>query len=820
VDEASLDVSWAAGVTPGGAAADLDCVGCVTLGALAEGILTAANVAYDDSATKLSATTVAGAVAKLDSRVDTLENTGPGNINEGNGTVVPFVESWTMQALGKARQNFHIFNPTANPKVLLYLNSGEPEDSPDLLDKTISGNYPAGVFAQLTSSAFAGTTSISVNDGALFKKGDLVLLYQVVTATGSPAGIWEIVQVRSVVGNTIVPVVALSKTFTHCGNDCGIAQAVRIERFKSLTVASGGVIYPSDDLSGDETRGGIVAVIADTITVKAGGRIHANSHGFEPGNGGVSYDGERGHSECNISEDSRSKSPNCSGGGGAYSECCWYSRAGAGGGGNKTAGANGTGNSWQGQGGQAKGDGTTARLHFGGGGGYGWPSSGGVGGGIVVLAAKNLTIESGGVVESNGANGGGNTNSGDYAGAGGGAGGTVAIFSSNYSSVGTVQATGGTGGDGYSNYDGGRGGDGWVLTSNALDSFLVRSIPSKVKILLDGEDVTAALGDPNDKGAPHWNNGAWGNGIDQWSTGELDLTSQGTWTLGQHSLVLKEEGGSGGVLEMAMYLIYPFTASTVPENDTCAKPKVIDVMGGSATLSDTTEDTMGRIKATDDFVQAGCGGSGGPDTVYKLELTDWRKLTIDVTAAFTPRVYVRKGDCAAGSMMACGGAQTVTPDLKTGTYYLFVDGDGNLQKGNFKLDVTAAPPAAAANDTCAGATTLTLDENGKAEIYGVTFFSNDDYLGGCGGSGAKDLVYRIDVPNGFETMKATVDSLDFAPAIYMSNTTCGPNWITCSPTKVAVLSWPAAGTYYIVVDGKTANDKGEFTLKVEMIAPL
>ena len=228
---------------------------------------------------------------------------------------------------------------------------------------------------------------------------------------------------------------------------------------------------------------------------------------------------------------------------------------------------------------------------------------------------------------------------------------------------------------------------------------------------------------------------------------------------------------------------------------------------------------MGRIKATDDYVQAGCGGSGGPDTVYKLELTDWRKLVIGVTSAFTPRVYLRKGDCAAGALMACGAAQTVTPDLKTGTYYLFVDGDGNLQKGNFKLDIKATVPVAAANDACAGATTLTLDETGKAEIYGVTFFSNDDYSAGCGGAGAKDLVYRVVIPNGYETLKATVETTDFAPAVYLTNVGCGANWITCSPTKVATLSWPTAGTYYIVVDGKTAADKGEFTLKVELIAP-
>jgi hypothetical protein len=819
VDEASLDVSWAAGVTPGGAAADLECVGCVTLGALANGVLTAANIAYDDSVTKLTATTVAGAVAKLDSRVDTLENTGPGNVNEGNGTVVAFNMVWDLPAGGRARQNVHIFNPTADPKVLLYLNSGPAEGADTLADKTVTGNYAANAYAPLASTVMATFASVMVTDASPFKKNDYILLYQIVGGTGSPAGSWEMAQVSSVVGNTLVLYNGLTRSFLHCGSNCGLAQVVKVERYKDFTVNSGGTVYPSDDLSGDENRGGIVAIVAENLTVKNGGRIHANSHGFEGGNNSFGGGwGERGHSECNATEDQGSQAASCSGGGAAHFwNCCWVD-GGAGGGGNRTAGGGG-GGSTQGAAGNTKGEGSFGTLQFGGGGGYAWPSNGGTGGGIVLLAAKTVTVESGGVVEANGSAGGTNTAS-QQGGGGGGAGGTVAVFTKHYSNGGTVRADGGGGGDGNGNRDGGTGGAGWVGQSEALDKFFIKFLPADVHILLDGQDITNAVGDPNGVGSPAWQaDGGWGNGLDAWATGELDLSSRGEWGLGAHTVEMREYGGAGGVLEMALYLIYPFTASTVPENDTCTKPKALEVMAGSVSLSGTTEDTMGRIKATDDFVQAGCGGSGGPDTVYKIELTDWRKLTVDVTAAFSPRVYVRKGDCAAGPLMACGAAQTVTPDLKTGTYYLFVDGDGNLQKGNFKLDIKADLPAPASNDTCAGATTLTLDENGKAEVYGVTFFSTDDLTAGCGGAGAKDLVYKVEIPNGFETLRATVETTDFAPIVYVTNTACGANWVTCVPNKVANISWPTAGTYYIVVDGKTAADQGEFTLKVEMIPP-
>jgi hypothetical protein len=843
VDDGDVSFPYALGGAKGGAALkalSLECEGCVTMGSLAAEVLAAGNISFDDSVAGLGASTVGEAVetlasqtssldgqmdgvntqlATLDQRVETLENTGPGNVNEGNGTVIPFNLVWDIAALGRVRQNFHIFNPAANPKVLLYLNSSDPEESGDILDKTVNGNFAANAYAAVTSPAKATASAVAVSDGSLFHAGDPIMLYQIVTASDSPAGTWEMAQVKSVVGNTLVLFNSLTRNFTHCGETCGLAQVIRVERFKNFYVESGGTVYPSDDLNGTENQGGIVAIIADTITVKNGGRIHANSYGFEAGDaqpsGGYA---EMGHSECNVQDNRYGQSANCSGGGGAHTWWCCYARGGGGGGGNRTGGANGSGSNY-GYGGGTKGEAGLSTIHFGGGGGYAYPTAGGLGGGIVILAAKTVKIESGGVVEAAGGAGGSNPNSSDYAGGGGGAGGSVAIFASSYTNAGTVQAPGGGGGNGYSNYDGGQGGEGWVASSTAFEKFSIKSLPADIHIILDGQDITAQVGDPNAVGAPSWlATGGWGNGLDPWSTGELDLTSLGNWTLGRHTLELREQGGAGGVLEMAMYLIYPFTSSTVPENDTCAKPKALEVMAGSVSVSGTTEDTMGRIKATDDYVQAGCGGSGGPDTVYKIELTDWRKLTIDVTAAFTPRVFVRKGDCAAGPLMACGTAQTVTPDLKTGTYYLFVDGDGNLQKGNFKLDITADLPAPASNDTCAGATTLTLDENGKAEVYGVTFFSTDDYLAGCGGTGAKDLVYKIEIPNGYETMRATVETTDFNPVIYMTNTACG-GAITCSPTKIANLSWPTAGTYYIIVDGKTAADQGEFTLKVEMIPP-
>ncbi len=237
-------------------------------------------------------------------------------------------------------------------------------------------------------------------------------------------------------------------------------------------------------------------------------------------------------------------------------------------------------------------------------------------------------------------------------------------------------------------------------------------------------------------------------------------------------------------------------------------------MSGSVVTSGTTEDTMGKIKATDDNVQAFCGGSGGPDVAYQFTLTDWRKLTVDVNAPFEPRVYIRKASCADGDAVACGGGHLETADLKTGTYYLFVDGDGNLQKGNFTLSITAEAPAAPSHDSCADPFELQFVD-GAASQYGVSLFSNDTYSASCGGAGGPDNVFSFDVTAGTQQVDISVDA-DFDPVIYVAKGACNSGYIACAPAAEYTIGWPEPGTYYLIVDGATADDKGEYTVSVTM----
>ncbi len=364
--------------------------------------------------------------------------------------------------------------------------------------------------------------------------------------------------------------------------------------------------------------------------------------------------------------------------------------------------------------------------------------------------------------------------------------------------------------------DGGDGGDGWVLEKAPVSGIINESYPKGIEIWVDGKEVTPIVGDPNGKGTPAWDGDAqkWGkDGLDAWSTGSLDLSTVANWTLGEHSIQVKETGGAGGDVKMFAYVIYPFTKSSAPLNDTCDSPVMLDV-SDTVTVTGTTEDVMGKIKATDANTGPFCGGSGGADVTYGFALDDWRTLDISVTAAFSSRFYVRKGSCDEGEVVACGTETVNTGVLEPGTYYLIVDSNGNLHKGDFTLTVVPSPPDAPDNDSCAAPQQL-IFQNNTSQASGMTLFSNDLSSAPCGGVGAPENVFSFTVPAGTSKLSFSVDA-DFDPVIYLVLTDCGGQAVACIPDITYEMGWPGPGTYYLFVDGKTANDKGLYTLTVSM----
>ncbi len=832
VDATQLASSYAASATPGGAATSaltattakgLDCTNCVTLAAIGAGVLDASNVTFDDTKAKLGVATVQTALEKLKSLLDAVGSApGAGALNEGNGTIVPYVDQWGLPSYGVATEYLHLMNP-AKPKVVMWMYGGLNSGFSSSNNLIVTNNYtPNSYWSGVNGTA--GQDSIQVQGPSGLNPGDNVLIHQTVGTggNGTGAGTWEVNVIKAVQATSVTLAKPIAKSFVSDASGPARAQLVKAVSYNQLEVVNGGNIYPS--MIFDGSKGGIVFVRAQAITIKSGGQIHANGSGHYGANSWGSNPTYAGASECNGGLNQLGQSSNnCSGGGGAaYTGNCNTSQnKGGGGGGNKTAGSDGAGG--YGKGGSSKGDASGNLLGFGGGGGVGYANYGGNGGGLVVLGGKTVIVESGAKVTSNGQDGvSSNGVACYYAGGGAGAGGSVAIFAETVVNGGVIEAIGGKGMTGFGgNGNGGDGGLGWTYQLTPIAGLVNQSYATGVEINIDGVNVTPSIGDPNGKGSPHYDaiKKKWGaTGTDPWSTGPLDLTNVANWTLGEHKIEFKETGGAGGDLKAYVYVIYPFTASKPPTNDTCTAPQVLDPNGQAVVVSGTTEDTMGKTLAKDDNQQAGCGGVGGPDVVYQITLSQRALLSAALTAPFSSKLYVRKADCAAGELVYCADKALTTNPLEAGTYYLFVDSDSASAKGDFTLAVSTTPAPLPSNDTCASAQKLVFSGAGKAVVQGTSLYALDQTKGLCPSAltGGPDVVFEFDAGTG-QTLTANLTA-GFSNIMYVTTSACGAAGVplSCSATGSLTIQGLAGGKYWLIVDGEKEKSWGTFDLTVDL----
>ena len=823
-----------------GDAAGLSCSGCVAPEALSEGALetiraeavaagaaagfaaNAGELAYDDTAAALGATTVQTAIEELKALIDDSASTGgSGALNEGAGTISRISNQWGLPSYGSAVEYVHLMNPNP-PKVLLHLYGGENTGFASSNNLIVSNSYTPNTYSG-GANGQSGEDTLTVLNAGAFNQGDHILIHQTI---GTNHGQWELNAVQAINSNSLKLAKALTHTYVSntsgSTNSMERAQVVIAASYNTFEVVNGGNVYPSTSLSSsadNDYHGGIVYIRARQMTVKNGGTIHADHYGHRQ-NDWCSWgcQSPQGDSECGVNT-SNTNGNNCSGGGGGSSNSSSCScSTGGGGGANRTAGGNGgnTGCYSLGQGGNAKGSEGDGKLHFGGAGASGgYPHGGGEAGGLVVVGADTLIVESGGRISANGQNG----NGGSHGGVGGGAGGTVAIFANNIDTPDDTTAIAASGGSGGSSCggNGGQGGEGWVLEQPPVTGIVNQSYATGVEIWVDGQEITPAVGDPNGKGLPHWNaqEQAWGGtGTEPWSSGPLDLTNAADWTLGEHTIEFKETGGAGGDLKAYLYMIQTFTESTPPVNDTCTTPVAIDLTEGPVVLSGTTEDVMGKTKATD-ANSAECGGTGGADVTYSITLTERSLINVATVSPFPMRMYLREGDCTDGEVVYCADGDFSTTPLEPGTYFLIVDSDEEQAKGDFTLAVSLTSATLPLNDTCDTAIDLIFSGVGIATHTSSTLYSLDQYGAFCGGEGGPDVVYAFEAGTG-QGVEITVTSDDFAPVLHVYKGGCATpdNLLTCSTAGSISVPAGLGGDYWLVVDSPGEAEWGNYDLTV------
>lgn len=229
----------------------------------------------------------------------------------------------------------------------------------------------------------------------------------------------------------------------------------------------------------------------------------------------------------------------------------------------------------------------------------------------------------------------------------------------------------------------------------------------------------------------------------------------------------------------------------------------------------------GTTAGAADDAQASCGnGAEGADAAWRIDVHERARVRITEHAGGTvprnPVVHVRRVCADADSEVACGeggavpGDATVTAVLAQGAYTVFADAEEVGSAGPYTLAMDTAPLAGGttSSDGCGDAAPLPAGASGM--IAGDTFTAHDDVAGRCGGAGAADVVYRLDVAQR-SRLVATLDHEE-APHLLVAWRRCAERAaeIGCGPALNEVVD---PGTYFLAVDGAAPEAFGRFDLR-------
>jgi hypothetical protein len=223
------------------------------------------------------------------------------------------------------------------------------------------------------------------------------------------------------------------------------------------------------------------------------------------------------------------------------------------------------------------------------------------------------------------------------------------------------------------------------------------------------------------------------------------------------------------------------------------------------------------------FTATCAGGARSPDRVYSLDVPARSRLRVRMQSTYDGAIYVRSDCQSPNTELACNDdhrdtrhAMLVTT-VDPGRYYVYADGFSASSAGDYSLRADLAPltGGSAPADACAAPGTVTPGQ----ELTFDTFVASDELSGSCGGQGAPDLVYRLDVPSRMRLRARMLDS-EFAGAMYIQRQ-CGVSTseVACSSsgpngTELDVNLQP--GQYFLVIDGAGADQFGAARVEVQL----
>jgi hypothetical protein len=266
---------------------------------------------------------------------------------------------------------------------------------------------------------------------------------------------------------------------------------------------------------------------------------------------------------------------------------------------------------------------------------------------------------------------------------------------------------------------------------------------------------------------------------------------------------------------------YSITTSVAASPDPAAMCQQASLLTPGQTVQGTTAGCL------PDTFQATCAaGARSAEKVYRLQVPARSRLRVDAFSNNHDGALYLRSQCAdANSELICNDDHTnnrhslVTATVDPGTYYVFVDGYGEGQQGAFTLrsQVTPLQAAPVPGDSCASAQPLS-----PGHVLGTTMPAHADLTGSCAPDGdAPDLVYSLQVSEN-SRLRARLTRSDLRAALYLQSSCGQPSSEVACVTGQTGAALPSLervlsrGQYFLVVDGLSENEFGEFEMDLEL----
>ncbi len=295
--------------------------------------------------------------------------------------------------------------------------------------------------------------------------------------------------------------------------------------------------------------------------------------------------------------------------------------------------------------------------------------------------------------------------------------------------------------------------------------------------------------------------------------------------------VESEDAAFTGVLEGGQYAVFADASSTEHSGRFTMKAE-IGPEQGTGTAGESCPDATpitgiqnvtvdGDTFPARDDVTAKCGGPGGADVVYRIDVAKRSRVRVRMVGEEGSHVFALARSCAeASAQIACGAS--IEEVVQPGTYYILVDAKDASSFGKFRFEVRSGE-VGPQETACRAPQEL----RPNATVTGTTLGAGDKFTISCAGpvqgQSSPDRIYKLVVAARSRVkLELTTPTWDGVLAIRKSCLDQGNNGprgneVECNNdsvdehhSKIERVMEP--GTYFVHVDGHATGNQGPFTL--------